>query len=144
MQLFSRLSIIIQAMFLFTEMDNTNILVQNENVKNNGRFFWGFCLFGVFLCFIPVILLFLLLVIAVWMYKDAEKRGKSGELWLIIGLLLPFIGLIIWLIVRPPEPSFYEKKAGKPETERACPSCGRNIPVDARVCPYCGKKFEES
>ncbi len=78
------------------------------------------------------------------MYRDAEKRGKSGALWLIIGLLFGIIGLIIWLIVRPPEPSFYEKKAADEEKkDRICPSCGRSIPFDAKVCPYCGKNFEE-
>ncbi|MEA2054350.1 MAG: PLDc N-terminal domain-containing protein [Candidatus Thermoplasmatota archaeon] len=52
------------------------------------------------------------IAIAVWMYKDMEVRKENGALWLIIELLFPYIGLIIWLIVRPPEPSFYEKKAG--------------------------------
>jgi predicted nucleic acid-binding Zn ribbon protein len=75
------------------------------------------------------------------MYKDAEKRGKSGVLWLIIGLLFGLIGLIVWLIVRPPEPSFYEKKVEKEKKERMCPSCGRAIPFDANICPYCGKRF---
>ncbi|KAA0002527.1 MAG: zinc ribbon domain-containing protein, partial [Thermoplasmata archaeon] len=92
------------------------------------------------------ILFIIWIAIGVWMYRDAEKRGKSGALWLIIGLLFGIIGLglIIWLIVRPPEPSFYEKKAaGEEKKERICPSCGRSIPFDAKVCPYCGKNFEE-
>jgi len=42
------------------------------------------------------------ILIAVWVYKDAEKRGKSGVLWLIVVILLGLIGIIIWLIVRPP------------------------------------------
>ena len=37
------------------------------------------------------------------MYKDAEKRGKSGVLWLIVVWVLGIIGLIIWLVVRPKE-----------------------------------------
>lgn len=49
--------------------------------------------------------------IAVWIYKDAEKRGKSGALWVVIlllgTLLLSIIGtvivIVIWLMVRPPE-----------------------------------------
>jgi uncharacterized membrane protein YhaH (DUF805 family) len=104
----------------------------------------GLWLFSGLLCFIPVILFIISIAIAVWMYRDAEKRGKSGALWLIIELLFPIIGLIIWLIVRPPEPSFYEKKAaGSEKKDRICPSCGRTIPFDAKVCPYCGKNFEE-
>jgi len=93
---------------------------------------------------IPLIIAILL---AIWIYKDAEERGKSGALWavllIIVSILIPFfIGLIlvsvIWLAIRPPI-------GGKKEasSERRCPNCGRIIPDDARVCPYCSKKFEE-
>jgi hypothetical protein len=49
-----------------------------------------------------VISLVISIVIAIFMYKDAEKRGKSGILWGIIGFCCGCIGLIIWLIIRPP------------------------------------------
>lgn len=52
----------------------------------------------IFLFILPIIIA---IAIGVWLYKDAEKRGKSGALWLIIGLIANIIGLIIWLIVRP-------------------------------------------
>jgi predicted permease len=42
------------------------------------------------------------ILIAIWVYKDAEKRGSSGILWLLIVLILGIIGIIIWLVVRPP------------------------------------------
>ena len=103
----------------------------------------GLALFGLgLMCIIPIILLIIGILIAIWVYRDAEKRGSSGVLWLIICLLTGIIGLIIWLVVRPPI-------GGKPDSAktadsgRMCPSCGRPIPMDARVCPYCGKKFEE-
>ncbi|MDD5779118.1 MAG: zinc ribbon domain-containing protein [Candidatus Thermoplasmatota archaeon] len=100
-------------------------------------------LFAGALCFFWIIMFVIWIAIGVWMYKDAEKRGKSGALWLIIGLLFGIIGLIVWLIVRPPEPSFYESKAQEREEKprRSCPECGREIPLDANTCPYCGKKF---
>lgn len=41
------------------------------------------------------------ILLAVWVYKDAESRGESGVLWLIIVILTGIIGLIIWLLVRP-------------------------------------------
>ena len=50
------------------------------------------------------------ILVAVWVYRDAERRGKSGGLWLLICFFLGIIGLIIWLIVRPPKP---EIKNGK-------------------------------
>ena len=98
--------------------------------------FWG--LTGA-LCFIPVVLLIIGILLAVWVYKDAQKRGSSGALWLIIVLLTGIIGLIIWLVVRPPIGG--EKKAAA-SSERRCPNCGRVIPDDARTCPYCAKNFE--
>jgi hypothetical protein len=78
-------------------------------------------------------------LVAIWVYKDAEKRGKSGALWLIIVLLFGILGLIIWLIVRPS----FVKESIKTITDRRCPNCGRIIPFDANTCPYCSKKFEE-
>lgn len=90
------------------------------------------------LCLIPFALFILWIVLAIWVYKDAEKRDSSGVLWLIIVLFIGIIGLIIWLIVRPPIGGKKEKSI-----ERRCPNCGRVIPDDARVCPYCSKKFEE-
>lgn len=84
-----------------------------------------------------IIWLVIAILIAIWVYKDAQKRGESGALWLIIVILTSIIGLIIWLVVRPPI------GGKKSESERRCPNCGRPIPMDARICPYCSKKFEE-
>ena len=39
--------------------------------------------------------------IAVFLYKDATKRGGSAVGWAIFGFFLPILALIIWLIVRP-------------------------------------------
>ena len=44
------------------------------------------------------------ILIAVWVYRDAEKRGESGALWLLIVLITGIIGLIIWLIIRRDKP----------------------------------------
>lgn len=58
-----------------------------------------------------LVALLIVILAAIWIYKDAEKRGKSGVLWVILmvivgWLILPIIGIIIiaiiWLIVRPP------------------------------------------
>lgn len=92
------------------------------------------------MCILPLIFFIIAIVIAIWVYKDAEKRGSSGALWLVIVIFTGIIGLIIWLVVRPPI-------GGKPQQGpqggggRVCPNCGRPIPMDAQNCPYCGKKF---
>ena len=54
-------------------------------------------------CIIPIIMWIVFIAIAIWVYKDAEKRGKSGALWLVIVVLTGIIGLIIWFVVRPKE-----------------------------------------
>lgn len=101
-------------------------------------------LFGmsVLICGIFVLVWFIIFIaIAIWVYKDAEKRGSSGALWLIIVILLGIIGIIIWLIIRPPiggHPQQQQQAAG-----RMCTNCGRPIPMDAQVCPYCGKNFQQ-
>ena len=98
-------------------------------------------MFGVgllaFCAIIAIIWFIVFILIAIWVYKDAEKRGKSGVLWLIIVIILGLIGIIIWLAIRPPI------GGEKPASSRNCPNCGRGIPEDARSCPYCNKKFEE-
>ncbi len=40
------------------------------------------------------------IILAIWVYRDAESRGMNGALWLIIVILLGIIGLIIYLVVR--------------------------------------------
>ena len=54
-------------------------------------------------CIAWIIPIIIWIAIGVWLYKDAESRGKNGALWLIIGLIAGIIGLIIWLVVRPPK-----------------------------------------
>lgn len=90
---------------------------------------------GVF-CVIALIIFIIAIVLAIWVYRDAEKRGGSGALWLIIVIFTGIIGLIIWLVIRPPIGG--KKVEGQ---DRRCPNCGRVIPMDANICPYCGKEF---
>jgi hypothetical protein len=80
--------------------------------------------------YIFVIVWFVLwLLVSIWVYKDAQKRDKSGILWCIIVILIGIIGFIIWLLVRGEVPS----------SGRKCSYCGRPLSMDVRVCPYCGK-----
>ena len=60
---------------------------------------------GLFGCGVfPIIWFVIWVLVAIWVYKDAESRGASGVLWLIVVILLGIIGLIIYLVVRPKEP----------------------------------------
>jgi len=101
---------------------------------------YGLWIFGA-LCLIPIIWLIIGILLGVWVYRDAESRGMSGVLWLIIFILTGIIGLIIYLIVRkekqgPPTP------VAAPVT-RVCTSCGRVVSPEVEFCPHCGKKLPE-
>lgn len=52
------------------------------------------------LCLIPVIWFVIGILLCIWVYRDAESRGMSGVLWLIVVLIAGLIGLIIYLVVR--------------------------------------------
>lgn len=105
-----------------------------------------------------LVLFIIILFAAIWVSNDAKKRGEKPGLWLVIVLLTNFIGIFIWLIIRPnyitktgnsnfgnqnfsgnySHPNNYIDNRG-----RICTNCGRPIPFDAKLCPYCGKKFIE-
>jgi hypothetical protein len=91
--------------------------------------------------FFPVTLSFLSLlwvVLAVWVYRDAESRGMSGVLWALLVFIGNLVGILIYLIVRS------ERKAvpaeGKPPV--VCPACGQTAASHFKFCPNCGKSLE--
>ena len=110
---------------------------------------------------IPAILISLILLIpvmvGVYVYKDAKKRGMNAVLWTLIVLLTPFlIGLVIYLLVRGNYPDLRCPQCGEPIREKyiSCPSCGAKLkktcpscasPVEPqwKVCPYCGQSLPE-
>lgn len=80
-----------------------------------------------------------ILLIAYWVFKDAQTRGMSGGLWGILALIGNVVTLLIYLIVRPdrracPRCGYMLKKAYV-----ACPACA--LPLKAS-CPHCGKVLE--
>lgn len=64
------------------------------------------------LCFIIIASLVVFVLVAIWVYRDAETRGMSGALWVVLliiaSLFFTFIGglvvLIIYLIMRSEHP----------------------------------------
>ncbi len=70
------------------------------------------------LCLIVVASLVLSTIIAIWVYRDAESRGMSGVLWLLVMLVGGLIGLLIYLIV-----------------------CGATATAGAGFCRQCGAKL---
>jgi ribosomal protein S27AE len=58
-----------------------------------------------------------------------RAKGSSFWLWLAIGIVLPFIGLVAALLYR------FEQD----EPERRCPRCGKVVKLYVQVCPRCGE-----
>jgi hypothetical protein len=79
---------------------------------------FGLALTGMLCVICPIIWFVIWILVAVWVYRDAEKRGASGVMWLLIVIILGIIGLIIYLIVRPktfaPPPQGYAPPPGTP------------------------------
>ncbi|MEM3587479.1 MAG: hypothetical protein QXO71_09185, partial [Candidatus Jordarchaeaceae archaeon] len=64
------------------------IPLQFESTLLGMPLIWG--IFVIVWCIIGIL-------IAIWVYRDAESRGENGALWLIIVILTGIIGLIIYL-----------------------------------------------
>ena len=92
---------------------------------------------------------------AYFVWRDARRRSESPTfhlLSLLLGFLPPFLGALVYLVIRPPrtldeerafaleEQSLRELDAD-PVAMRPCPSCGKAIEAEFIVCPYCRTQF---
>lgn len=107
-------AILLLAMLTFTAV-GMSVAAQDEPTEEElelaGLALGGMC------CVIFLIPFIIFILIAVWVYKDASKRGMSGGLWLLIVIILGIIGLIIYLIVRrghPVQPAMPPQQPGYP------------------------------
>ncbi len=57
-----------------------------------------------------------------------RAKGGSFFIWLLVGTVLPFIGLIAVILYRNEET----------EPERQCPHCRKTVKLYVQVCPRCG------
>lgn len=57
-----------------------------------------------------------------------KAKGSSFFIWLLIGTVIPPIGLLAVILYR----------VDKDEPERQCPSCGKALKLYVQVCPRCG------
>lgn len=110
-------------------------------------------LFGGVFCAVIVAVFIISILIAIWVYRDAESRGMSGVLWLIVVLIAGIIGLIIYLVVRKDKtpmapPSFGTPPPGgsnpgwapPPAAQATCRNCGAPLPQGATFCEKCGTR----
>lgn len=104
---------LLAGLFFFVAMGNFNVSLTLLSVV----FFW-----------ISLILNFVaMLFFGAWMIRDARARGsQSPEIWIIVLLFSWNIGVIVYLLSRPP---------GRLEP---CSRCGELQLPRLRRCPHCG------
>jgi RNA polymerase subunit RPABC4/transcription elongation factor Spt4 len=105
-------------------------------------------LLGLFLLIIWLSLLY-------WTWSDARRRIADPVLRLCATAcsLFPFVGTIVYMIVRPPE---YLEDVRERELEMeasearlaqlsylACQNCGREVEKDFLICPTCHSRLRE-
>jgi len=100
---------------------------------------------------VAVFFLVMWLALVYWTFADAARRGTTSWFWGAFALLLPFLGTLIYVIIRPPE---YALDARERELELAvlerevrqtnvCPNCQSLVEKDYLVCPECGWELKK-
>jgi len=114
-------------------------------------FFHSFGAIGRLALFLlPVAFIILWGAVLIWVYRDAEMRGMSGILWLLLVLIGNVIGLLIYAIVRSETPVRRKEPNGTaappatPAPPAACGNCGKPVTPGFEYCPYCGKPLKRS
>jgi hypothetical protein len=57
-----------------------------------------------------------------------RAKGSSFLIWLAVGTVIPFFGLIAVILYR----------SERDEPERRCPTCNNVVKLYVQVCPRCG------
>lgn len=95
------------------------------------------------LVILPIALIVLWGAVLIWVYRDAEMRGMSGILWLLLVLIGNVIGLLIYAIVRSETPVRRRTENGSRGAAccpaETCSGCGKPLAPGHSFCPYCGK-----
>jgi len=102
------------------------------------------------------------ILVIIWVYRDAERRGMNGVLWALLVFIGNLVGLLIYLILRsdsargaPVErairtcpkcqksvsPAFVYCPHCGASMQNDCPSCGKKVEEEWIVCPHCGEKL---
>lgn len=78
---------------------------------------------------IEIIGVFLILRVALAIYKDARNRNMWALLWAYIAILLPVAGWILYFLCRPPVP------------KKQCPDCFERTAARDIFCYRCSYNF---
>ena len=107
--------------------------------------------------FVMLLVLSVPVIIGVYVYRDAKRRGMNEILWALAAALVPsFIGLLIYLIVRGNYSDLRCPRCETPVKEQyvicpkcgaklrpACPNCATPVEYDWKLCPKCTQPLTE-
>ena len=90
----------------------------------------------------------------VWAYRDITARTRdvfSIALGLALVILVPFAGLVLYLVLRPRETlsEAYERSLEEEyllqdiEDTEICPACKRRVSTEFLYCPHCRTKLRD-
>lgn len=97
------------------------------------------------------------ILVGVYVFRDASRRGMNAALWTLIAVLVPIlVGFIIYLLVRGNYPDLKCPQCGTPVRESyvscpqcgarlkaSCPSCSAPVEPDWKVCPRCASPLSQ-
>ncbi|NLG89298.1 MAG: zinc ribbon domain-containing protein [Clostridiaceae bacterium] len=69
------------------------------------------------------------LSLPIWVFLDAKRRNHMPALWGILTAVTNIVGLIIYILTRPENPT--------------CKSCGELLNTKHIYCPYCGSENKQ-
>jgi hypothetical protein len=92
---------------------------------------------------------------AIWTFRDIRARSRdflAQILATLLVLLLPIIGLVVYLMLRPKETvaEAYERSLEQEallqaiEEPETCPGCGQRVKADYLHCPACHTKLKKA
>lgn len=95
------------------------------------------------------------LSLIIWAFRDMRLRSRDPFAQLLAALLvaaLPIFGVVIYLILRPPETlaEAYERALEEEallqeiEERPACPGCSRTVQENWILCPYCHTRLKKA
>ncbi len=102
---------------------------------------------------IVLFIIILWLACVYWTYADASRRGSLSILWGVVAVIFPFLGTLVYLIVRPPEllAESRERELELAYLERElrtrvtlCPNCRNMVENDYLICPVCNWELKKS
>jgi RNA polymerase subunit RPABC4/transcription elongation factor Spt4 len=109
----------------------------------------------IFAAIFGALLAALWLSLIIWAFRDMRHRSRDPFAQILAALLvalLPFVGIIIYLILRPPETlaEAYERALEEEallqeiEERPSCPGCSRTINPNWILCPHCHTRLRKA